>query len=72
MYLNDQDLIKTLHRCRENVTVKGNKCGLIFVKENVKKAGAYLDKSDNSLARSEFYFKVIFDVCGLAIVHKST
>lgn len=71
MYLHDTDLIKTLSRCRENLTRKGNRSGLIFVKENAKKAGALIDKSDNSVARSEFYFKIIFDTCGLKIIHKS-
>lgn len=71
MYLNDTDLINTLVRCRSNLTSDNNKTGLIIVKENVKKSGAYLDKSDNSLVRSEFYFKIIFEVCGLEILHSS-
>lgn len=30
-----------------------------------------MDKSDNSIARSELYFKMMFDTCGLEIIHKS-
>lgn len=71
MYLHDKDFIKTLTKCRESLTRKGAKTGLIFVKENAKAAGALLDKSDNSIARSELHFKIIFDTCGLKIIHKS-
>lgn len=72
MYLQDRDLVTALNKCRENLTGDaGGKTGLIFVKENITKAGAHLDKSDNSIARSELYFKTIFDTCGLEIIHKS-
>ena len=74
MYLNDQDLIKAFCRCRDNLT-KGEegsgKTGLIFVKENVKASGAYLDKSDYSLVRSEAHFRAIFATCGLDVLHRS-
>lgn len=71
MYLHDRDLIKALSKCRANLTRKNGKTGLIFIKENVKRGGALLDKSDNSIARSEIFFKVIFDTCGLKIIHKT-
>lgn len=66
MYLNDEDLIKALCRCRENLTTGDDgKSGLIFVKENIKKIGiAFLDKSDFSLIRSADFFKIIFATCG--------
>jgi len=71
MYLHDTDLINAISKCRDNLTRKNGKTGLIFIKENANRAGALLDKSDNSIARSEFYFKVIFDTCGLKVIHKS-
>ena len=74
MYLNDQDLIKALVRCREGLTIneKTGDSGLIIVKENVKPRGAYIDKEDSSITRSPEHFKAIFDSCGLEIIHTSS
>jgi len=73
MYLTDKDLIDSLMRCRNNVTMnkETGKSGLIIVKENVKSTGCHLDKEDNSIIRSPMYFKAIFDTCGLEILHTS-
>ena len=47
MYLTDKDLISILVRCRENLTYKDGKKGMIFVKENVTNPDdftAYFDR----------------------------
>ena len=35
MYLTDKDLINILVKCRQNLTSKDGRKGIIFIKENV-------------------------------------
>ena len=74
MYLTDDDLIQTLSRCRDNLTFdpESGKSGLIYVKENIKQHGAWLDRDDNSLIRNAVHFQKIFEVAGFEVLHKST
>lgn len=74
MYLTDDDLIRALCKCRENLTFDANtgKGGLIFVKENIKSHGAWFDREDNSIIRNPVYFEAIFKTCGLEVLHKCT
>ena len=73
MYLTDDDLIDGLKKCGENLTInpKNGSSGLIFIKENVKNTGCYLDKEDNSLIRSPVHFNAICEAAGLEILDKS-
>ena len=71
MYLTDDDLIKTLVNCRNNLTENHEKGGIIVVKENIKSTSAHLDKEDNSLIRSVEYFNAIFATAGLEVIHQS-
>lgn len=66
MYLTDADLLKFLVDCKENLTVSEDKkkSGMIFVKENVSDKGFYLDKTDNSLVRSDQHFMTLFEEAG--------
>ena len=57
-YLTDSDLSQFLVKTREsslNRTSDG-KTGLVFVKENVAGASFILDKSDNSVMRTDKQF----------------
>ena len=71
MYLTDDDLIKTLVNCGNNLTENQEKGGIIVVKENIKSTSAHLDKEDNSLIRSVEYFNAIFATAGLEVIHQS-
>ena len=71
MYLTDDDLIKTLVNCRNNLTENQEKGGIIVVKENIKSTSAHLDKEDTSLLRSVEYFNAIFATAGLEVIHQS-
>ena len=73
MYLTDDDLIKALKDSVAHLTISETtgQSGLIIIKENVKAAGVYLDKEDNSLIRSPLHFKAIFEAAGLEILHAS-
>ena len=74
MYLTDDDLIKALMNCRQNLTFdqETGKSGLIFVKENVASTGGWFDREDNSIIRSPNYFEAIFKTCGFEILNKSS
>ena len=54
MYLTDQDLVRALRHTADHLTIceKTGESGLIFIKENVKRDGFYVDKEDNSVIRS--------------------
>ena len=73
MYLTDDDLVKSLKDCSDNLTVdeKTGEKGLIIVKENVKNAGLYVDKEDNSVVRTPVHFNSIFQEAGLEVLHQS-
>ena len=73
MYLTDDDLIKALVNCRNNLTEKQEtgKGGIIVVKENIKSTSAHLDKEDNSVIRSVEYFNAIYASAGLEVIHQS-
>ena len=71
MYLTDKDLHEFLVRTREalevseEVNVKGiKKSGLLFVKENVNDEKFLVDKSDNSIMRTNRQFEVMFEDAG--------
>ena len=71
MYLTDDDLVKSLKQCAEQLTNGENGSGLIVIKENVKEAGIHYDSEDNSVIRSIFHFECIFDAAGLKVIHSS-
>ena len=73
MYLTDKDLVQALRHTADHLTIceKTGESGLIFIKENIKRDGFYVDKEDNSVIRSQVYFKAIFDAAGLEIIHES-
>jgi len=73
MYLTDEDLIKALKESADHLSISEvtGQSGLIFIKENVKNKGFYVDKEDNSLIRSIDYFNKIFEAAGLEILHSS-
>ena len=71
MYLTDKDLHEFLVRTREHlevseeVNVKGvKKSGLLFVKENVNDEKFLVDKSDNSIMRTNRQFEAMFEDAG--------
>ena len=71
MYLTDSDLLEFLVRTRENLEVseeltsKGiKKSGLLFVKENVNTEKFLVDRSDNSIMRTNSHFEAIFEDAG--------
>ena len=67
--MTDSDLAEWLVRAREdglNRTEDG-KTGLIFVKENVAGSSFILDKSDNSVMRTDKQFHAIFEDAGYTI-----
>jgi protein N-terminal methyltransferase len=64
MYLTDADMETFLERIQPSLTFTG----LIIVKENIKTRGFYLDKEDNSLARSDFLYKEAFRKAGLRVI----
>jgi len=71
MYLTDSDLLEFLVRTRENLEVseeltsKGTKkSGLLFVKENVNTDKFLVDRSDNSIMRTNSHFEAIFEDAG--------
>ena len=75
MYLTDSDLLDFLVRTRENlevceeVTSKGvKKSGLLFVKENVNTDKFLVDRSDNSIMRTNSHFEAIFEDAGFQIL----
>ena len=69
-YLTDSDLSQFLIKTREsglNRTSDG-KTGLVFVKENVAGASFILDKSDNSVMRTDKQFLAIFEDAGYTVM----
>lgn len=73
MYLTDDDLIESLNKCVEHLSIDsltGNS-GLIVVKENVKDIGLCVDREDNSVIRSIIHFNLIFERVGLKVLHSS-
>jgi len=73
MYLTDDDLVLALKRTADNLTIseETGQSGLIFIKENVKQSGAYLDKEDNCIIRNPIQFKLIWEAAGLECIHAS-
>ncbi|KAL2494015.1 methyltransferase [Forsythia ovata] len=62
-HLSDEDFISFFKRAKG-----GLKPGGIFVlKENIARHGFVLDKQDNSVTRSDLYFKQLFNQCGLHV-----
>ena len=69
-YLTDPDLAEWLAKAKEgglNRTEDG-KTGLIFVKENVAGGQFILDKSDNSVMRTDRQFHAIFEDAGYTVM----
>jgi hypothetical protein len=66
MYITDDDAIGFLLNAKENLVDPEN--SLIVVKENVNKDEFFLDKSDNSLVRTNEMFKHMFDTVGLTVI----
>ncbi|ORY61623.1 alpha-N-methyltransferase NTM1 [Pseudomassariella vexata] len=65
-YLNDEQLLQYLERCREVLKPDG---GLIIVKENLTTSGVDLfDEADSSVTREDGKFQTIFQQAGLRIV----
>ena len=71
MYLTDADLHEFLVRTRENLEVtdqvnaKGvKKSGLLFIKENVNDGHFLIDRSDNSIMRTNRQFEAMFEDAG--------
>jgi len=58
MYLTDEDMIKGMKDCANNLTIskETGQSGLIIVKENVMSEGFYLDREDNSSTRTIKHF----------------
>ncbi|WOL15355.1 alpha N-terminal protein methyltransferase 1 [Canna indica] len=63
--LPDDDFLSFFKRAR--VGLKPN--GFFVVKENTARNGFVLDKADNSITRSDLYFKELFKQCGLHLYH---
>lgn len=69
IYLCDNDFIQFLKRCKEALLQNG----VIIVKDNVTKDSSsdgtfWVDKQDNSIIRSEFLMKQLFEAAGLKVV----
>ncbi|KAK6796346.1 hypothetical protein RDI58_004047 [Solanum bulbocastanum] len=62
-HLADDDFIAFFKRAK--VGLKPG--GLFVLKENIARTGFVLDKEDNSITRSDSYFKELFKQCGLHI-----
>ena len=71
MYLTDEDLVQSLQKCVDNLTIdeETGKSGLIVVKENVKDIGLCVDREDNSVIRSIVHFNLIYAKVGLTVLH---
>ena len=70
--MTDNDLRDFLIRARTeglNKTSDG-RSGLIFVKENVAGSSFILDRSDNSVMRTDEQFNAIFEDAGYTILKK--
>lgn len=68
LYLPDDDLTALLGRCREAL----RRGGLLCVKENVILEGRWqVDKTDNSIARTDAHYKEIFARANLDVVHEA-
>ncbi|KAM3260728.1 hypothetical protein ACQJBY_051777 [Aegilops geniculata] len=61
--LTDDDFISFFNRAK--VGLKPD--GFFVLKENIAKNGFVLDKEDNSVTRSDAYFRELFNKCGLYI-----
>ncbi|KAJ3670037.1 hypothetical protein LUZ60_010361 [Juncus effusus] len=62
-HLTDQDFISFFKRAKAGL--KPN--GFFIVKENISRTGFVLDKDDQSITRSDLYFRDLFEQCGLYI-----
>ncbi|CAK0837126.1 unnamed protein product [Prorocentrum cordatum] len=68
LYLPDDDLTALLGRCREALRTGG----LLCVKENVVLEGRWhVDKTDNSIARTDAHYKEIFARANLDVVREA-
>ncbi|XP_078437104.1 alpha amino-terminal protein methyltransferase [Wolffia australiana] len=63
-HLTDADFISFFKRAKSGLKPKG----FFVVKENIAKSGFVLDKDDNSVTRSDFYFKQLFNKSGLHLL----
>jgi hypothetical protein len=75
MYLTDSDLFDFLVRTRDNLELSDEvnaqgvkKSGLLFVKENVNTEKFLVDRSDNSIMRTNSHFEAIFEDAGYQIL----
>nr|DAD43615.1 TPA_asm: hypothetical protein HUJ06_001845 [Nelumbo nucifera] len=59
--LSDDDFVSFFKRAMAGLKPDG----FFVVKENVAKSGFVLDKDDQSITRSDLYFKELFNQCGL-------
>jgi protein N-terminal methyltransferase len=64
LYLIDVDLIALLKRAKKALAPNG----VIVIKENHTRSGFFIDKSDNSITRSDSHFKSIFEAAGLKLI----
>ncbi|XP_078163707.1 alpha amino-terminal protein methyltransferase [Carex rostrata] len=62
-HLPDEDFISFFKRAK--VGLKPN--GFFIVKENIARGGFVLDKDDQSITRSDAYFRDLFNRCGLFV-----
>jgi galactose mutarotase-like enzyme len=66
-YLTDEDIVKVLRRCGESLTVDG----VIILKENTCAESDFeVDSDDASVTRSLRYWKVLFHLSGLRVIHE--
>lgn len=71
MYLLDEDCLNFLKKARDCLAErKGEKSGLLFIKENVVTLDDHfiIDKDDNSIMRTEPHFQELFERAGLEII----
>jgi len=71
MYLLDEDCLNFLKKARDCLNErKGDKSGLLFIKENVVTLDDHfiIDKDDNSIMRTEPHFQELFERAGLEII----
>jgi len=75
MCLTDSDLHNFLVSSRENLEVSDEvtsqgvrKCGLMFVKENINDEKFLVDRTDNSIMRTNGHFEAMFEDAGFQIL----
>mmetsp|Transcript_1053 Transcript_1053/g.1640 ORF Transcript_1053/g.1640 Transcript_1053/m.1640 type:complete len:224 (+) Transcript_1053:55-726(+) len=63
LYLTDNDFVNVLRKAKQHL----NEEGYIVLKVNIAKKDHYIDESDNSIIRSQQYFKNLFDMAGVKV-----